>query len=271
LAKLEKKRRDAVALQDYTKAQEAKDAIDALWRQASAHRTNKAMAAKCYNLNQTANTLGAWAEELRQKSNTLIKKLEEQKKQVGKKKWEELKNSTNKWEEFKTSSGRMNISVEAIKKAVQHVNETLNEYEAAQRDYNASREESYNCTKKLQELAKVTTTTTTGMKLVPLPNYTANDTMKEQWAKIAAYRKTVENDCVVGSWGPWSGCHAIADDGMKAMFQTRTRPVVTPVGPGGKSCPSTKQRQTCRFEREAAGYSPFGIFDMGSWDGRMGT
>merc|ERR1719217_469340 len=112
LAKLEKKRRDAVAFQDYTKAQEAKDAIDALWRQASAHRTNKAMAAKCYNLNQKATTLGAWAEDLRLKKDILTKKWEERKKEVGKscgKKWEEIKKEVGK------TCGKMNISVEAIK------------------------------------------------------------------------------------------------------------------------------------------------------------
>ncbi|NWR81767.1 SBSPO protein, partial [Centropus unirufus] len=55
--------------------------------------------------------------------------------------------------------------------------------------------------------------------------------------------------CVVGSWGPWSGCSSLCGVGSKA----RSRQVTIPPRHGGEPCPDLKQRRGCLGEHPACG------------------
>ncbi|XP_068767605.1 somatomedin-B and thrombospondin type-1 domain-containing protein-like, partial [Struthio camelus] len=66
-------------------------------------------------------------------------------------------------------------------------------------------------------------------------------------------------DCVVGPWGPWSGCSSPCGVGSRA----RARHVALPPRPGGQPCPDLKQRRgclgddaLCRTAREVAKILP---------------
>ncbi|NWX87065.1 SBSPO protein, partial [Nothoprocta pentlandii] len=48
-------------------------------------------------------------------------------------------------------------------------------------------------------------------------------------------------DCVVGPWGPWSGCSSACGVGSQA----RGRHVAVPPRHGGQPCPDLKQRRGC--------------------------
>ncbi|XP_068013208.1 somatomedin-B and thrombospondin type-1 domain-containing protein-like [Melanerpes formicivorus] len=53
--------------------------------------------------------------------------------------------------------------------------------------------------------------------------------------------------CVVGPWGPWSGCSSLCGVGSKA----RSRQVTIPPRHGGEPCPDLKQRRGCLGEHPA--------------------
>ncbi|KAM6052363.1 somatomedin-B and thrombospondin type-1 domain-containing protein-like isoform 3-T3 [Chlamydotis macqueenii] len=55
--------------------------------------------------------------------------------------------------------------------------------------------------------------------------------------------------CVVGSWGPWSGCSSPCGVGSKA----RSRQVTVPPRHGGEPCPDLKQRRGCLGEHPTCG------------------
>ncbi|NXR12467.1 SBSPO protein, partial [Semnornis frantzii] len=55
--------------------------------------------------------------------------------------------------------------------------------------------------------------------------------------------------CVVGPWGPWSGCSSLCGVGSKA----RSRQVTIPPRHGGEPCPDLKQRRGCLGEHSACG------------------
>ncbi|PKK25977.1 somatomedin-B and thrombospondin type-1 domain-containing protein [Columba livia] len=55
--------------------------------------------------------------------------------------------------------------------------------------------------------------------------------------------------CVVGPWGPWSGCSSPCGVGSRA----RSRQVTVPPRHGGEPCPDLKQRRGCLGEHPTCG------------------